>query len=106
MGPMKTTFVAFEREALKSGFRFTGFTAEGEKIVVRAKATRPYTFAAIHSHSVNTKFWTYDAEGKSNGQTDPRGFVTFHGTPNPSRSHRNDAIVAVLPITDAHQERA
>lgn len=85
--------VSVTRTEVKNGFQFVGTLANGETIVLRAKATRPYTVAAIHSYGVVSKFRNYD------DNIDVRSFVTFHqATPKPA--YKSDVIIRTLPIVE------
>lgn len=85
--------VSIQRTAVKKGFQFVGTLANGETIVLRAVATRPYTAAAIHAYGVVSKFRNYD------GNIDVRSFVTFHNAA-PKPAYSTDRIIRVLPITE------
>jgi hypothetical protein len=89
--------VSVVREDLKKGYKFTGTYEDGTVLVLRAKATRPYTYAAVHSAGVTTKFF-YDGVNILD-HNDPRKFITFHSSPNPSPSYKGDTITSVIPIT-------
>lgn len=79
--------VSIKRTELAKGFKFVATMSDGRTIVVRAKATRPYAFAAIHQWGVVSKF-----DG-----LDPRGFLTFHSkTPKPAGNW--DQIIRTVPI--------
>jgi hypothetical protein len=76
---LSAELVSIERKALAKGFRFIGTMVSGEKRVLRGKATRPYTMAAIHD----------------------LGYVTFHqATPKPAGNW--DMIIRVINIEDGN----
>jgi hypothetical protein len=82
--------ISVERTAVKKGFQFVGTLANGETLMLRAVATKPYTVAAIHERSVVSKF----------DMPDPRGFVTFHNAaPRPAGNW--DRIIRLVPIGGA-----
>jgi hypothetical protein len=84
-----TNLVKIERTVIGNFFQFTGTLTNGETICLRAKATRPYTVAAIHARSVVSKF----------DMPDVRGFVTFHqATPKPAGKWDN--IIRTVPVTE------
>lgn len=45
------SLVTVRREEIKGGYRFIGMFDDGREIVLRAKATRPYLWAAVHLKS-------------------------------------------------------
>lgn len=94
----------------KGGFRF----ADQDGNVLRAKATRPYAFAAIHSVPVVSKFSTVEIAQHGDVATDtptyrwvskdPRAYVTFHGTSKiPASGWSKDVIERAIKIEEAAQ---
>ncbi len=90
--------VSVRREEFPKGYRFIGVFDDGRELVLRAKATRPYIWAAVHLKSTNTKFWHFVSGGTDPGcgsydMSDVRGFVTFHSK---SQSQADGCIVRQL----------
>ena len=91
--------VSVTREALPGeNYRFFGVYDDGFEVVLRAKATRPYTHAAIHSSGVTTKF---RGMKEPSGVQDRRQHVTFHSSANIRPSHSQDTILQVVKIDEA-----
>jgi tRNA splicing ligase len=64
-------------------YQFTATLKDNSLVVVRNKATRPYTHMAINSWPSGEK-----------------KFLSFHSTPNPSKTYRTLTIEKVLPIEE------
>jgi hypothetical protein len=81
--------VSVKRTTVKNGWQFVGTLSNGETIMLRTKATRPYTMAAIHDLCVVSKF----------DMPDVRGFVTFHNA-SPKPGGNWDKILRIVQIND------
>jgi hypothetical protein len=75
-------------------WQFTGEFENGTTQVLRAKATRAYTIAAIHQYTVVSKFDGFD----------PRAFITFHQS-SPKPAGKWDVIIRTLPIIAPHEHK-
>jgi len=87
--------VTVDMREVPGGFQFWGGFAEPDGTVlhslIRKKATRDYTFAAIHMMPTVSKFVS----------TDFRAYVTFHSSKDGARNaaRYSDRVLKVIPVT-------
>jgi len=74
------------RDGELAGYRFTAMV-DGEQMVIRELATRPYTVLAVH---------TLEACCKYRGTSDPRQYMSFHSSRPAVRAGDTVQLVAIV----------